>query len=103
MNDAVAMSFVQRIRNLDRVSKHLVNAEASLPDARGQGFPFDVFQNEILVAIVPADIVQSADVRVIQAGDGTRFALEPLRGRTVRELLGNNFDSDGSPVGISAR
>ena len=44
-----------------------------------------------------ARVVERADVRMIQAGDGFRFALEPLaQFGAVSEMRGQNFNRDGS-------
>jgi len=44
-----------------------------------------------------ADVMQRADVRVVQAGDGLRLALEPLLQIGVGgDVLRQDFDGDGA-------
>ena len=44
-----------------------------------------------------ADVVERADVRVVQRGDGAGLALEPLlQVRIGRDMLGQHLDGDGA-------
>ena len=48
-------------------------------------------------ALVIADVVQRADVRMRELRDGTRLAVEPFANRRIRrELRRQNFDGDGA-------
>ena len=44
-----------------------------------------------------ADVMESADVRMIQAGNGASFALEPLsQFRTISKMRRQNLDGDNA-------
>ncbi len=46
--------------------------------------------------------MEGANVRVVQAGDGLRLALEPLLEIGVRgDVLGEDLDGDGSVEAVS--
>jgi hypothetical protein len=60
-----------------------------------QRFAFQIFHHRIIRAILPAGIEECADVWMVQAGDGFRFALESLaQFGTIREMCGQDFDGD---------
>ena len=58
---------------------------------------------KIINAVLMADVVEGADVRMIQAGDGLCFALESLaQFGTVRKMSGKNLDgNDAIEAGIA--
>src|SRR5215471_256628 len=56
-----------------------------------------MLHHEILDAVLTADVVQRADVRMIEARDRFRLALEPLLEIEVaRDVIGQDFDRDGA-------
>ncbi len=56
---------------------------------------FDVLHHQKIGAVLVADVVERADVRMIQAGDGLCFALEALaQFGAIGEMSGQNFDRD---------
>ena len=64
---------------------------------RGQCFPFEVLHDQVINAILVADVVEDADVGMIEAGDGLRFAFEPLAEYGVPgKVRGQNLNGDGS-------
>src|SRR5579863_3133583 len=97
MNDAPAVSFVERVGNLDSDFQQLFDEERTFINPRGQSFTFDVLHHEEIGAVLRADIVERADVRMVQRGDSPRFALKALaRFRRFGKMLGQNFDGDGA-------
>ncbi len=55
------------------------------------------FHNNESAAVFLADIVNRADVGVIECGTGFGFALETLEGlRVVGQFVGKKFQSDGA-------
>ncbi len=78
MNDAFGMGRLQRIGNVHGVLHGIL-------DRRRHAWrpPFDVLHDKI----IRPDIVERADVRMIQSGDGAGLALE-----TFSELRGGSFD-----------
>ncbi len=57
----------------------------TLPDALSQGRAFDQLHQQV----VGPDVVEGADVRMIQRGDGTGFAF-----KAIGELMSGDFDGD---------
>jgi len=80
MGDALAVRRIECVTNLGGILQRQREGQRSL-----QGRAFDVFHHQV----VGPDIVQSADVGMVQRGDGVRFALEALG-----KLLIGNFDGD---------
>ena len=59
--------------------------------------PFEIFHHQVIDAVLMADVVERADVRMIQAGNGAGFAIESLANfRRVGYALRENFDGDGA-------
>jgi len=72
------MSLVQRVGSLDGVLQHLLNRQRAFLQTLRQRFAFDILHHQIINSILLADVVKDADLRMIQAGDGFCFALEPF-------------------------
>ena len=78
VQNVMAMCFLQRTRNLDRHMQRVVDGgfprlrAAFQPD--GQRLPFDIFQHQV----VGTDIVDLADMWMIQRRYRTRFLLESV-------------------------
>ena len=63
----------------------------------GQRLAFQVLHHEERRAVVLADVVERADVRMIELRDRARFAVEPLAElRVGGEALGQDLDRDGA-------
>src|SRR3989442_4314137 len=91
------MRFVQCVGDLRPEVEWLFEWKRVLFEAFGQRFPLDAFHSEIINAVLMTDIMQGANIRMIQAGNGLRFALEALLANRIRgELRGQNFDRDGA-------
>ena len=70
MRDAFLVRGIERIANLHGVAKRLIERERTV-----QRSPLDKLHHQI----IRADVVNLADVRMIQRGDGFGFPLEALR------------------------
>ena len=77
MNDALLVGSVEGIANLHRIIKSLGDTQRT--SERGT---FDVLHDQV----VRPDIMQGANVRMIQRGHGVRFALEAFGEPFVRNL-----------------
>src|SRR5438093_7940981 len=66
MHDPFAMRLVQRVSDLNRVLKGLVERQGPLPEALGQRLAFQVLHHQEVDAVLAADIVNKADVRMAQ-------------------------------------
>ena len=95
MCNALAMGFVERVGNLDGIAQHLIQRQRAFLQMLRQGFTFDVLHHEIVGSVLMANIVENADVRMIQTGNGSRFALEALaKLLPARVVVWKDFDGD---------
>ncbi len=79
MNDAGAMSTVEPVGDLDGDGDRLVNGEARrATQPIRQRLAVEMLEHQVLVVVMPADVVNGADVWVVQGGDGACFLLEAL-------------------------
>ena len=78
MNDAAAVGFVERVRNLEAVLQELGSGKRALFESGRQRLPFEIFHHQIINSVLVAYVVERADVRMIQAGNGASFAIESL-------------------------
>ncbi len=93
MYDSAAMRFVQRIGNLHAVLEHLLQRQRAFLQPLRQRLPFDALHHQVTDAVLATNIVQHADVRMIQARDGFGFSFEPLPAyRISGKLLRQNLD-----------
>ena len=68
MHNALAMSRIERFRNLYGVSNGLWECHWPMPQAVSKRLPGYVFHYQVIATFRVANIVQRADVRMIQAG-----------------------------------
>ena len=95
MDDAVAMRAVERVGDLGAVADHLVGRQRAARQPAGQRLAFQVLHDEKGDAVLLADVVEHADVRVVQRPDRPRFAVEPLAQlRVVGEDRREDLDGD---------
>ncbi len=97
MNNSVTMGFVESVGDFDPALQSLVERQCTLLQSVGEGVPFDVLHDHEVDAVLAADVVKSADVGVIQAGDGTGFSLESLPDFGMAGYVRRkDFDGDGA-------
>ena len=77
MDDALAMRLVERVGDLDGDLQRLVERERPFLEARGQRLALEMRHDQVVRAIDAADVVDAADVGMVQRGDGAGLALEP--------------------------
>ena len=76
MDDALAVRLVERVGDLGRDLQRLVERQRPLLEARGQRLAVEMRHDEVVRAVDVADVVDAADVRMVERGDGARLALE---------------------------
>src|SRR5262245_61772756 len=97
MCDSCAMCFVERLRDLDCNTKCLGNRQRTLPDAVRERLPFEILHHQVVDAVLLADVIERADIRMIQRRDRASFPLETLpKFRIAGEMLGEDFDRNCS-------
>ena len=78
MRDALAVGGLERPGDLDRDANGLLSAHRTFAQPVRQSLTLDQFHDEIVKPILLADVMQRANVRMVQSGDSLRFALESL-------------------------
>ena len=98
-----AVRLVQRARDLNRYRHGLLERQSlawSLQSrARrqplGQRFALEVLHHQEIDAVLTPDVVERADMRMVQRRDGARFAIESLAQIRIRSnVRGQDFDGD---------
>jgi hypothetical protein len=84
-----AVRGIERAGDLDCDLQRLFDRHGSLAQPRFQALAFEILHHQELDRALAADVVQRADVRMVQAGDGPRLALEAL-GEVARANLDRN-------------
>ena len=77
VRDAGTMRRVERARDFGRRTHQLRERQRSALEPPLQRFALDVFHDEEVAAVLAADVVDRADMRVVERGNRARFALEP--------------------------
>ncbi len=87
---------VQGIRDNGN-SQCLIEWQRSLLQPLGQRLSVEILHDQEVHPVLAPDVVESADVRMVQAGDRLGLALEPLLQIRVRgDLLRQALDGDGA-------
>ena len=84
VDDAAAVRGVERLGDLDREVEHPRGRQRSFFDQLLDGPPFEQLHHDERLPVVLAELVDRADVRVLQGGGEPRLALEarqPLASR----------------------
>lgn len=83
------MGLVQGLGDLHAVAKHLVDRKWPARDALRERFTLQQFHDQVVVT----DVIERADVRMVELRDGLGLALEPKPElRVLRELRRQNLD-----------
>jgi hypothetical protein len=97
MDDAGAMRFVERSGNLHGVLERTDDRERSSRETNRQRLALDVLHHQEIDPLVMSDVVQRADVRVVQRRHGARLAFEALACVDIaRDVGGQHLDRDGA-------
>ena len=95
MDDALAMRFVERVGNLGGDRQRLVERQRPSFQPRGQRLALEMRHDQVVRAIDAANVVDAADVRMVQRGDRTRLALEASpRIGVAGDFTRKNFDGN---------
>ena len=87
VDDAVAVRGVERVGDLDTEIEQVVERQRTAREPLLQRLAFEQLHHHELLAVVLADVVQRADVRVAQRRDDPRLAQKALhRLRIAAEL-----------------
>ncbi len=87
MHEPEAMGLVERLGDLTAEAEHIRDGERTLLESRGEGLAFEMLHDQVIDVPLSADVMEGADVRVIEIRDGARLALEALARRCARGEL----------------
>ena len=91
------MRFLQRIADLHATLQRLLQRHRPFLQPRFQSLALDILHNQVVGPILATDVVQHANVRMIQRRNGAGFPLEALLGLgIVRQMNRQDFDGDGA-------
>ena len=77
MHEPLAMRLVERVGDLPSERQHLGRRQRTPFQPVGQRLALHVLHDQVVEAVLVADVVEHADVRMVEARDRTRLALEP--------------------------
>ena len=80
VHHASAMRPLQPIADFGPVLQDLLHGQRPLAQTVRQSLAFQVFHHQVINPILMSNIVERADVGMIQGRDRARFAVEPLLG-----------------------
>ena len=104
MHQPGAMRLVQAFADFDHHLRQNVERERTLGQTIGQRLAFEVLHHQIAEAILHANIVEVANIRMADRRDGPCLAIEALfRLARLAQMRRQNFDRDRAPQPRIAR
>ena len=76
MDDPTFMGGIQGIGNLDAERQHHVDFKRLASDAMFQCYAIEIFHGDKRLSVLIVDLVDRADVRMVQSGSRLRFPLK---------------------------
>ena len=83
MDHATAMRTLQSFTNFHAEPQHLFERKRAAEQAVGESFAFQKLHDQEVDAVLCADVVESANVGMIQGRNRARFAVQALSGFRV--------------------
>jgi hypothetical protein len=97
VHDPLPVGAVQRSGNLDRDAQRLIDGERPTAKTFRKRLALQVLHDEEVDVVLAADVVERADVRMLEAGDRARFALESVaRVRIGGDVRPEHLERDGA-------
>ena len=78
VRDSLAVRLVERVGDLDGVLQNLFERKRTFLEAFRQRLPFEMLHHQEISAVLAPDVVERANVGMVQARYGACFALKPL-------------------------
>ena len=66
MNDSEAVSFVERIGDLDGNREELLTRQRAALETIAERFAFEIFHHQEIGVVLTANVMQNADIGVLQ-------------------------------------
>src|SRR5207253_1610501 len=95
MDDAEAVRGIERAGDVGGDAQRVAQRQRPARERVGERLPLQVLHDEVVDAVLMPDVVERADVRMVQPRDRPRLPLETLAQRRARgELRRQDFDGD---------
>jgi hypothetical protein len=78
MHHSTAVGLVEPFTDPDSTLQDLFGRQRPSPQTIRQGLAFQILHDQVVGPVLMADVMDGADMRMIQAGDAARFAFESL-------------------------
>jgi len=101
MDQALTMRPLDGVGNLNGVTQKLIDRQRAAGQPLRQRLTLQVLHPQEIDAVILTDVVESADMRMIQRGDGAGFALKPRDQagplfRALPQIRAEHLESDGA-------
>jgi hypothetical protein len=97
MRNPPRVRILYRSGDFARNPEHLIQRQWASFQTIGERLAFEILHHQKVHAVLRADVVQRADVRMLQAGDCLRLAIQSLlQFRVGGQVRGENFHRDGT-------
>ncbi len=95
MHDSLGVGGIESIGDLDGEREKTICVDGLAANVALQSHAIQEFHGDERLPVLLSDVVNGADVRVVQCGSGLRLSLEAVEGlRIARDLIGQEFQSD---------
>jgi len=95
VDDAFGMGGIKRIRNLDRQPEQNVGLKGPSGDAMLQRLAVQKLHNQEGMTILPPDLMDGADIGMIECRSRLRLPLKPRQGlRVLNDVIGQKLKRD---------
>jgi hypothetical protein len=97
VDHTVPVGLVQGVRDLGGVAQGLVQGQGTLLEPVVQRLALQVLQDEVVGAVLVSDVVEDADVGMVQRRNGLGLTLEAqAQVGVLGEMLGQHLDGHGA-------
>ena len=83
-------------RRLASVIEDLFDGKGAIGDAAGQCLSLTMFEDEVIDTAVTSNVVERADMRMIESGDCLRLASSAAESNIASKLGGQNLDRNAA-------
>jgi len=87
VEDALCMRGIERVGDLNAQVEQVFGRQRPRGNAMSQRLALEQLHDDIGLALVFADVVERADVRMVQCGRRARLAAEPIERVTIFRVL----------------
>src|SRR5579863_2396592 len=97
MDNTLLMRLLQGLRDFYSNLQNLIKRKRALLQALGDSLAFEILHDQEVGAVLSANVVERADIGMLERGNSFGFALHPLFQLRVRgQVRGQNFDGNSA-------